>query len=583
MWPLARPYAGRILLCLCLVLAGAGLQLMLPLGIRYLFDRALQGSMAETLHWMALLLVLLFLGRSLLGFFGQFLLQVTGDRVIVALRASLFEHLQKLGLDFHHRTRVGDLLSRLSNDVAAIRNVVTNLSVSVIVSLSLLVGAATVMLLMDLRLGLVVLGVAPLATVTSRAFGPLFQRLSARIQDELAQSNVIAQESLSGIEVTQGFARSAHESGRYRQGLDRFMQVVIRARRVDAFFNALVGFLTSMATIAIFWYGGLQVMGGQLTAGTLVAFLLYSQNVTQSIAGLAQHYATFRQSMGASARVFEILEQVPSVSDRADAVALQGRALDIEFEAVRFGYDPALPVLHGLSLQVRCGETLALSGASGAGKSTVLKLISRLFDPQSGCIRIQGRDIRDYRLDSLRAAIAVVGQDVFLFGGSVRENIRYGRLDASDAEIEQAARDANAHDFIESLPQGYETAVGDRGVQLSGGQRQRIAIARALLKDAPILLLDEATSAVDPASEQQIQEALDRLRRHRTTVVVAHREATLQTADRVLRIEDGAVLEGPDTESTVAVAPGASGHGPRSGAPSVSTTAALMRPASVTP
>jgi subfamily B ATP-binding cassette protein MsbA len=558
MWSLARPYLGRIVLCLALVLAATLLQLTLPLGIRYIFDTLLVSGDTRVIHLVTFLLLGVFLVRSALSFWGQFVLQVTGDRIIVSLRNRLFEHLHALGLDFHQTSRVGDLLSRLGNDVAAIRNVVANLSISLVVNVCLLLGASTVMLLMNWRLGLMVLAVAPLTSLVSHLFGPVFQRLATKIQDELAQSTVIAQESLSGMEVAQGFGRAEHESKRYRAGLVRFLAEVIKARKTDAFFNALVAFLTSTSTIAIFWYGGLEVLAGRLSAGTLVAFLLYSQNITQAIGAIAQHYAAFRQSMGASIRVFELIDLEPTLRDRPDAVDLDARSADLHIDRVHFGYRSGEPVLRGIDLHVPSGQTVALVGPSGAGKSTLLKLIPRFFDPLSGCIRINGRDLRDYRLQSLREAIAVVSQDVFLFGGSVRENIRYGRLDATDEDVELAAKAANAHEFIECLPAGYDTEVGERGLQLSGGQRQRISIARALLKDAPILLLDEATSAVDPASECLIQQAIERLRGRRTTLLIAHREATVRSADQILLMERGMITGRPSFEELLARSPGGS-------------------------
>jgi subfamily B ATP-binding cassette protein MsbA len=415
-----------------------------------------------------------------------------------------------------------------------------------------LIGAAAVMLWMNWKLGLMVLVVGPLTTVITRLFTSAFKRLSAEIQDQLAQSSIIAQESLSGVEMIKSFARGAHEARRYRQGLTQFLTVAIRARKADAFFNAIIAFVTSASTIAIFWFGGLQVIAGTLSAGTLVAFLLYSQNITNSIGSIAQQYSSFVQAMGASRRVFEILDIEPAIADRPDAIAFEASNATLEFDKVEFGYRSGVAVLKSVSFRALPGETVALVGPSGSGKSTILKLVSRLYDPDSGAIKINGRDLRDYGQDSLREAIAVVSQDVFLFGSSVRDNIRYGRLDATDSEVESAAKAANAHEFIMQLPEGYDTLVGERGVQLSGGQRQRVSIARALLKDAPLLLLDEATSSVDVASEALIQEAVDRLKSNRTTLVIAHRFATVRRADQILMIADGCIVGRPTYETLIA-------------------------------
>jgi subfamily B ATP-binding cassette protein MsbA len=547
-----RPYLGRIGLCLLLVLASTGIQLTLPLGIRHLFDSMLAGGDVSAMHLVTAVLFGIFVLRSLFSYFGQLMIQLISDRIIVELRYQLFRHLHALDIQFHHQQRVGDLMSRLNTDVNAIRNLAASLSISVIVNSLQLIGAASVMLYMNWKLGLMVLMVAPMTTVLSRMFREAFRRYSLQMQDEMAKSSVIAQESLSGMEVIKGFARDAHEAARYRDRLMQFIVVVTGARKTEALFNALLSLITSSSTIAIFWFGGLQVIDGSLSAGTLVAFLLYSQSTTGSIASLAQNHSSFVQAVAASRRVFEILDTAPRVADRPDAGVLQPAPADLRFEGVRFSYRPGSPVVDGIDFAVAPGETVALVGPSGAGKSTLFKLVSRFYDPVEGAITINGRDIRDYTLASLREAVAVVPQDVYLFGCSVRENIRYGRLDATDAEIESAARAANAHEFILALPQGYETTVGERGVQLSGGQRQRISIARALLKNAPILLLDEATSSIDGASEGAIQEAIERLKHKRTTLIVAHRLATVRNADRILVIDQGRIKAQPTYAELIA-------------------------------
>ncbi len=549
---LARPYFGRLALCLVLILIATGVQLILPLGVRKLFDQMLVSGEPSLIHLVAGGLLLLFVVRSLLSFFGQLLLQVTGDRIIVELRERLFEHFHTLSLGFHDDQRVGNLLSRLTNDVATIRNVVTNSIVSLVMNLFQLVGAASIMMAMNWRLGLIVLAVGPLTTIVTRLFGPVFQRLSVRIQDELAHATTVAQESLAAIQVTKAFARGLHETERFGESMARFLRAAIEARRVDSFFNALVSFLTSSSTIAIFWFGGLEVVDRRLTAGALVAFLLYSQNISQSIAGLAQHYSGFSQAAGASQRVFEILDIEPEVQERPGATSFNAETATVVFEDVGFSYRTGARVLRNVSLRANPGETIALVGPSGAGKSTLLKLIPRFYDVTEGAVLINGRDVRDYTVSSLRNSVAIVSQEVFLFGTTVRENIRYGRLDATDEEVEAAARAANAHEFIEGLADGYETQVGERGVRLSGGQRQRVSIARALLKNAPILILDEATSSVDSPSEALIQEAINRLKADRTTFVIAHRQLTVHHADQMIVLVDGEIVERGTHESLTA-------------------------------
>jgi subfamily B ATP-binding cassette protein MsbA len=549
---LARPHFARTSLCLVLILLATAIQLALPLGIRRLFDEMLVSGEPRLIHLVASGLLLLFVVRSMLTFFGGFLLQVIGDTIIVDLREQLFRHLHALSLGYHDHQRVGDLLSRLTNDVAAIRNVVTNTVVSLIINVFQLVGATAVMLIMNWRLGLIVLAVGPLTTILTKLFGPLFQRLSARIQDELAHATTVAQESLAAIQVTKAFASGFHEAERYGRTMARFLQAAIEARRIDSLFNALVAFLASSSTIAIFWFGGLEVIDHRLSAGALVAFLLYSQNITQSIANLAQHFSAFSQAVGASRRVFEILDTEPEIRDTPGAVIFGDATATVTFDRVGFHYRPDVSVLDNISLSGKPGETTALVGPSGAGKSTLLKLVPRFYDVTSGAVTINGRNVRDYMVRSLSKAVAIVSQEVFLFGTTVRENIRYGRLDASDEEVEAAARMANAHEFIERLPDGYDSQVGERGVMLSGGQRQRISIARALLKNAPILILDEATSAVDSASEVLIQEAVERLKAHRTTFVIAHRQATVRHAHQIIVLVAGKIVESGTYEELVA-------------------------------
>ncbi len=542
---LARPYLGRLAICIGISLVASAIQLTLPLGIRELLDRMIADPDLSAIHLVTVVLLALFLLRAVLGYIGQLLMQLTSDRIVVDLRERLFRHLHALDIAFHQSQRVADLVSRIGSDTAAVRSVVGNLAVSLIVNVFVLVGSSAVILLLNWKLGLLVLAVAPLTTLVTSAFSSTFKRVSAKVQDEMAKISVLAHESLSGIDVVRSFGREAYEAARYRGGLDAFMREIFGARRADAFFNAILSFVTSASTIAIFWFGGMQVVTGAVTAGTLVAFLLYSQTIAQTVASIAQQYASFVQSMGASRRVFEILELQPAIRERPGAIAIEPGALPLTLENVGFSYQAGVDVLRDISFCVAPGSTVALVGPSGSGKSTLLKLILRFHDPASGAIKVGDHDIRDCTFESLRSSIAVVSQDVFLFGGSVRENIRYGRLDASNEEVEAAARSAHAHDFIVGFPQGYDTPVGERGLQLSGGQRQRISIARALLKNAPILLLDEATSSVDGASEQLIQESMDSLKAHRTMIVVAHRLATIRDADQILVLEAGRIVWRP--------------------------------------
>ncbi|MGI9174765.1 MAG: ABC transporter ATP-binding protein, partial [Rhodothermales bacterium] len=414
-----------------------------------------------------------------------------------------------------------------------------------------LIGSVALMLLLNWRLSLIVFFVVPLATLVARYYGTKIRVLARRIQDRLADTTAIAEEALAAVRVVQAFAREPYEVGRYRTSVEELFQTSRKNVLVRTAFWSLIGLLFFSALVAIFWYGGREVLAGRLTAGDLVAFIFYAFNIARSVGGMSRLYATFNTAAGASERLFELLDTEPEIEDAPDAVDVR---LDgaVSFKGVSFRYDAAQPVLEEITFNVRPGETVALVGPSGAGKTTLLNLIPRFYDPEMGRIEVDGTDVRQVRLASLRGQIAVVPQEVHLFGTTIRENIRYGRLEATDGDVEEAAKAANAHDFIVGLSGGYDAEVGERGVKLSGGQRQRIAIARALLKDARLLLLDEATSSLDSASEAIVQEALERLMQGRTTFVIAHRLATVQDADRILVLDQGRIVQDGTHEALIA-------------------------------
>jgi subfamily B ATP-binding cassette protein MsbA len=361
----------------------------------------------------------------------------------------------------------------------------------------------------------------------------------------------VAEEALASIRVVKAFARSDYEVERYNDAVeDLFTESKYRVL-VSALFSATVGMLFFGALVAIFWYGGIEVLAGRLTTGDLVAFVFYAFNIARSVSGLSRLYSTFNSAAGATERLFELLKTEPDVQDAPDATPLPRVEGRVRFEDVTFAYEENRPVLHDIDVDVAPGETVALVGPSGAGKSTFVSLLPRFYDPQAGRITVDGHDLRSVPLQSLRDQIAAVSQEVHLFNTTIRENIRYGRLDASDEAIEEAARAANAHDFIVDLPDGYAAEVGERGVKLSGGQRQRVAIARALLRDARLLLLDEATSSLDSASEALVQDALERLMDGRTTFIIAHRLSTVQNADRLFVLNEGRIVQTGTHEALV--------------------------------
>jgi subfamily B ATP-binding cassette protein MsbA len=539
---LGLPYRKRIILSIAIALASVAASLAVPLGLRELLDTVLHRADRALLDRLALVLLALLVIRSALSFLGGYLLRITGERVVADLRLRIYAHLHDLGLDFFSNQRVGDITSRLTNDVALLRTVASEALVTCVFQTVRFIGCLILVIVLNWRLGLLVLVIMPTTTVLSRWVGRRLQQLARQTQDRLAETTAVANEALSGIRVVKAFAREPYEIGRYHTVVEAVFEFARRAGLLSTSFGSLIELLFSSSTIAIFWYGGTQLLRGSLTAGDLIAFLFYAQHISVSVSEMAQLYTTFNTAVGASERIFDLLDTKSSIEDSPDARPITFQRGTISFESVWFSYRSS-PVLCDINFAVRSGETVALVGPSGAGKTTLLSLLPRFYDPDSGRILIDGHEIRSISLSSLREQIAVVSQDVELFSTSVKENIRYGRLDASDDEVQAAARAANAHYFIAELPRGYDTEVGERGVKLSGGQRQRIALARAFLKDARILLLDEATSSVDAASEGLIQEAMEELVKERTTFIIAHRFATVRNADRIFVLDKGIIVE----------------------------------------
>jgi subfamily B ATP-binding cassette protein MsbA len=538
-----RPHAVPFTIAIVGLLIGSGLGLLVPLVIAGLVTEVVAGGDSAGLDRLIVGMLVLFLAQSLGGLVQSYYLGVVGERIVAQLRGELFASLVNLSLDFHGRHRVGELVSRLSSDVTLIRTMLTQTTTSLLSSMIGLIGSVFILFTLSPTLLLVALLLAPALLAVAILFGRPLQRVSTQVQDSIAHSTATAEEALGGIRVVKSYVREDYENERYGGDLAGVVVSGSRLALWRALFGALMGFLGFGAIAVLLWYTGHEVIEGRLSIGTLTGFLLYGVTIGASLATIAGLYGQLREGTGAVQRVFEIIDTLPTVVDAPDAVDLGPVAGRIELDGVSFAYDGDRHVLRDLDLVVPPGEVLAVVGPSGSGKTTLVALIPRLWDVSRGAIRIDGRDVRGVTTGSLRAQIGLVPQEATLFGGSVAENIRYGRLDATDAEVEAAARAANAHDFIAALDAGYGTPVGDRGQRLSGGQRQRIAIARAILKDPPILLLDEATSALDNESERLVQEALDRLMQGRTTLIVAHRLSTIRAAHRIAVLDDGWLVE----------------------------------------
>ena len=539
----ARPYRARLGVAVALTLLSTSAGLVVPLGLKGLLDSVFEASDGALLNTLALGLLVLFVVQAALGFGGTYLMEWTGERVVTDLRRTLYTALHRLGLRFFSDQRTGEITSRLTNDVSKVQSAATSdLAESLRLALTL-VGSVGLMLYLNWRLSLVVFAVVPPVAFAMRRFGLVVRGLSRTIQDRLAETTAIAEEAISAVRVVQAFAREGYEVDRYGAAVEALFGTSKRRAWIVAAFWSSVGLLFMTALVVIFWFGGREVIADRLTAGDLVAFIVYALNIARTVGGAGRIYTSLQSAAGASERIFDLLDTPPDVVDAPDAVPLPRPARGaVAFRGVTFGYDAGEPILRDVTFEAAPGETVALVGPSGAGKTTLLNLIPRFYDVDAGAVEVDGHDVRALTVRSVREAAAVVAQDVELFGTSIRENIRYGRLDASSDEVEDAARAAHAHEFVGALPGGYDTEVGERGVKLSGGQRQRVAIARALLKDPPLLLLDEATSALDAESEAAVQEALAVLMRGRTTFVIAHRLATVRDADRILVLDRGRIV-----------------------------------------
>jgi subfamily B ATP-binding cassette protein MsbA len=501
-----------------------------------------EGNQSE-LNRITVILVVTFLLRAALYYLQGYSLSYIGERIVTDLRRQVYAHLHTLSLRFFTDRRVGELISRLSSDVTIVRSALTT-SVATFLSQSVtFVGSLVLMLVLNWRLTLFILLLAPLVVASAAFFGARLRRLSTDVQDQLADSSALAEEALSNNRIVKAFTREPYEVERYKEQVEQTFQVAMRMTRLRAAFGPLVTFLAFSSLTLILWFGGREVLAGRLSAGALIAFLVYGINIAASIGAFTGLYTQLQEAAGATRRIFEIIDEqtdVVEIPNALDLPLVEGR---ITFHNVSFAYPGAQHVLRNIDLEIQPGEILALVGPSGAGKSTLFNLIPRFYDPTDGLVSIDGQDLHAVTLESLRSQIGLVPQETQLFSGTIRENLRYGMLDASDQELRQAARVANAEEFILELPQGYGTRVGERGMKLSGGQRQRIAIGRSILKNPRILLLDEATSSLDSESEGLVQEALDRLMQNRTTVIIAHRLSTVQNAHRIAVLDRGRLVE----------------------------------------
>jgi subfamily B ATP-binding cassette protein MsbA len=510
-----------------------------------LIDAAFVERDSSKLNKLAVLLVGVFATQAGFSFLRTYLLSYTGERIVADVRTEVYNHLTGLPVAFFANRRVGELTSRLASDVSVVQTVTTG-SVTELLRLSLmLVGGITIIFITNTRLSLLMLAIVPVVIVAAHFYGRYVRRLSTQVQDRLAEANSVLEETLSAIRIVQSFVREEYERARYRERIQDSLKLAVKRAVASGGFIAFIILVVYSGIAVVLWFGSRMVVAGEMSAGDLIAFVLYTFFVGGAVGGMTELYGQFNQAIGATRRVFELLDTQPEIKDPENPEPLERVQGHVRLIDVHFTYpdDRALPVLKAVNIEAKPGEIIALVGPSGAGKSTLAALIPRFYDVSSGAILVDDLDTRSVRLRDLRGAIGVVPQETTLFGGTIRENIAYGKLGASDDEIKAVARAAHAHEFIVEFPDGYDTIVGERGVKLSGGQRQRIAIARALLKNPAILILDEATSSLDSESERLVQEALETLMRGRTTFVIAHRLSTVRRADRIVVLDEGRIVE----------------------------------------
>ena len=538
-----RPYVKHLAFAIVCIVFAAAANLYVPWIIKDMIDKVLMERDMAMLNLIAGGIIVVFFFRGIFYYGQSYLVSFVGQRVVIDIREALFEKFQRMPLAYFDRHQTGEIMSYVTNDVQALQNALVDKLIELVTESSVLIGSITLMFYLDWKLTLVTLITVPLVGQAMNIFGKKLKKSGIVIQERLADINSLLQESISAVRVVKSFVRERYENERFHRQNELNFQAEMKNVQLTSLLTPTVEFLAAITVTFILWIGGYEVVQGDLTAGALVAFLTYAVNLANPVKRISRIYGTVQRAMAAIDRVFGVLDMEETIRDRKNAVPLPEIEGRVAVKDVSFSYKEGAPALSHVSLEASPGQLIAFVGPSGAGKSTIANLVPRFYEVNEGAIEIDGHDVRDVTLDSLREQIGIVPQETMLFSSSVRENIRYGRLDATDKEIEEAARAANAEEFILQLPEGYETKIGERGLNLSGGQRQRIAIARAILKNPRILILDEATSALDTESEKIVQAALDKLMVGRTSFAIAHRLSTIFNADCIYVIDGGRIVE----------------------------------------
>jgi subfamily B ATP-binding cassette protein MsbA len=538
-----KPYKSWLIIsmiCMVIVSAMAGAQAYM---VKPLLDEIFFKQNRTMLKLVPLAILGIFLVKGLFSYGYNYLLVKVGQSVIRDLRNLLYSHIQSLPLSFFQKKPTGELISRIISDVSLIQGTVSSVLVGILKDTFQVIFLIGVIFYQDWRMALIAMVSLPLVIYPIVNFGRRHRRLSIDSQQTTAQVSNILYETITGNRIVKAFCMEKHEIGRFAKTLDKLFSFVMRDAKIAAISRPLMEFLGGIGVSLVVWIGGSQVLSGESTPGTFFSFLTALIMIYEPIKGVSAINSTLQKGIAAAERVFDILDVKLEVAEKKDAIELSPVRDTIEFTDARFQYDEHTEVLKGINLKVSVGEVLAIVGSSGGGKSTLVNLIPRFYDVNSGSLAIDGTDIRDVTLKSLREQIGVVTQQTILFNDTVRNNIAYGSQDASEEQIKGAARAAHALDFIQQLPKGFDTVIGESGARLSGGERQRLSIARAILKNAPILILDEATSSLDTESEHEVQQAIENLVQRRTTFVIAHRLSTIRNADRIVVIQDGEIVE----------------------------------------
>jgi len=544
----ARRYKLNIIITIISMFLLVGMSLAIPWIIRALIADVTAAMVTPASYKLVTALALAVLGIYILRAFMQFLrsymAHLAGWGVVADVRKYIYEHLQALSLRYYEDKQTGQLMSRVINDTELFEQLISHAVPDVVVNVITLIGVSAILLFLNWRLTLLSMIPIPFVVISLQVYARYVRPAFRERQKELGNLNAILNDSLSGIREIKAFTREVEEMKRINQGIDRYRVSLLGALKLMATFQPFIDFTSSLGTLIVIYFGGRLALEGMLPVEDLVAFFLYLEIFYQPIRNLSNSWEQIQGSLAGADRVADLLAEQPEMQNSPGAVPLEGRTLgNIAFQDVNFEYTPEILVLEGINLDIPAQKVIALVGPTGVGKSTLVSLIPRFYDVTSGCITLDGNDIRQFTLESLRRQVSIVLQDVFLFHGSVRENIQFGRPTATEQEVITAAKIANADGFISALSDGYDTLIGERGVKLSGGQKQRLSIARAVLKDAPILILDEATSSVDTETELLIQQALERLMVGRTTIIIAHRLSTIRKADKIVVLEGRQIKE----------------------------------------